>query len=454
MYKMFKTAYKTIYRIQTIDEALEFQLKDDETDMYLYLIDIYDVLLNAALGHDDIPDDKLIKQRNKMHAYLMKHFHRLYVPIPGRLYGWAHNMLIYIIIMTMVEMQYRSEYPEIPLDVHNFCVKNRIRMYQDRDTKTWKMSTWLDMLDVMSLRWRNIEPCRELYELLEIIWRVSAKMTIFMHGEETLDMEDYVDVIVINDEASNYFRSNELGVMAGLARYYWFQQTLIQYTRWPEEVIPVQNVDDTNWLQWIEVEKKHIFTRRFRDGVADFMWNIIINYGDHAIGAHDQLGDEVSNYAILYMRWPAGLPTSLSRICTYKEYEDMIASDSIREILYARMVHAHFRSNYDVDFLKVFTVWEADMNRHMTGIERSPVPLILIRFWKYDVYFRGKIYKHPEGRTFKHAFIVWLTILKTKCGGICFNSMDFNPTVESMLEEKKVVNNERELGGFFDLQDD
>ena len=32
--------------------------------------------------------------------------------------------------------------------------------------------------------------------------------------------------------------------------------------------------------------------------------------------------------------------------------------------------------------------------------------------------------------------------------------MDFNPTIEGMLEEKKVVNNERELGQFFDLQDD
>ena len=451
---MFKTPYKTIYRIQTIDEALEFDLQTDETDMYLYLIDMYDVLLNAALGEEEIPEKKLIRQRKKVHSYLMKHFHRLYTPIPGRLYGWSHNMLLYVLIMTMVEMQYLSEYPSIPEEVHNYCVKNRIRMYEDRDTSTWKMHTWLDMLDIMSLRWRNLLPCNELNDLLEIMWRVSAKMVIFMHGKETLNMETYTDPIVLENEVSDYVRSNVTAIIAGLSRYYWFHQTIYQYERWPDAQIQSLPMEKTNWLQWIEVEKRHIFTRRFRDGVASFMWNVIINYGDHAIASHDQLGDEVSNYAALYMRFPAGLPTSLSRICTYKEYDDMMASNSIRNILHAKLIHAHFRSQYDVDFLKVFTVWEPYIHKHLLAIDRSQVPLILNRFWRFHVIFRGKIYKHPEGEEFKHAFVTWLCVLREKCRGICFGSMDFNPTIEAMLEEKKIVNNERDLGQFFDLQDD
>lgn len=454
---MFKTPYRTLYRIQTIDEALEFELKEDETDMYLYLIDMYDVLLNAALGRTEIRDSKLKKQRGKVHMYLMKHFHRLYTPIPGRLYGWAHNMLIYVILLTMIEMEHKSEYAKIPEDVHEYCVKHKLRMYQDRDTKTWKMHTWLDMLDVLSFRWKTLLPSHTLAKLLEIMWRVSAKMTIFMHGSETLNMESYTEPIIMDDKVSNYVRSNVLSVIAGLSRYYWFHQTIYQYTRWKDADVSslnLPNVNDTNWEQWIEVEKKHIFTRRFRDGVADFMWNIIINYGDHAIGSHDQLGDEVSNYAVLYMRFPAGLPTGLNRTLTYKEYEDMVESDSIREILHAKMINAHFRSHYDIDFMKVFTVWEPDMHKHIKAIERSMVPLIIHRFWRYHVFYRGKVYKHPEGETFKHAFITWLSLLRKHLSGRCFNSMDFNLTIESMLDEKEVVNNERDLGQFFDLQDD
>jgi hypothetical protein len=449
---MFNTPYKTLFRVQTIDEALEFEIKRDECDMYLYLIDLYDVLLNAAINGDDIPSDKIIRQRNKVHAYLMQHFHRLYLPIPGRLYGWSHNMLLYVIILTMVEMQHKSEYPVISDRVHRYCVKNRIRMYEEKECEAWRLHTYLDMLDVMALRWRNLLPCDELNELLEIMWRVSAKMTIFMHTDTVLNLEDYVDPIIIKDQVSNYVRLNVTGIIAGLSRYYWFNQTITQYTQWDEEHVDIQPV--TNWQQWIEIEKKHLITRRFRDSISDFLWNIIINYGDHAIAAHDQLGDQVSNYACLYMRFPAQVPTGLSRICTYKDYEDMVESDSIREVLFAKMIHQHFRSNYDVDFMKTFMVWEPYMWKHIRGIEQSPVPLILNRFYRFHVFYRGKIYKHPEGEGMQHAFIVWLTILRNKCGGVCFNSMDFNPTIESMLDKKEIVNNDRELGVFFDLQDD
>lgn len=451
---MFKTPYKTIYRIQTVDEALEFDLQTDETDMYLYLIDMYDVLLNAALGGEEIPEKKLIRQRKKVHTYLMKHFHRLYTPIPGRLYGWSHNMLLFVLILTMVEMQYVSEYPDLSDEVHAYCVKHKLRMYEDRDTSKWKMHTWLDMFDVMSLRWRNLLPCDELDELLEIMWRVSAKMVIFMHGKETLNMESYTDPIVLEDELSDYVRTNVTAIIAGLSRYYWFHQTIYQYQRWPDATMQTVPMDRTNWLQWIDIEKRHIFTRRFRDGVASFLWSVIINYGDHSIASHDQLGDEVSNYAALYIRFPSGVPTGLSRICTYKEYDDMVASDSIRNVLHAKLIHAHFRSQYDVDFLKVFTVWEPHIHKHLLAIDRSQVPLIINRFWRFHVIFRGAVYKHPDGEEFRHAFVMWLSILKEKCRGVCFGCMDFNPTIESMLEAKKIVNNERDLGQFFDLQDD
>ena len=444
---MFKTPYKSIYRIQTIEEALEFELKTDETDMYLYLIDMYDVLLNNAIGKYDIPKHKLIKQRQKMHNYLMKHFHRLYTPIPGRLHGWAHNMLVYVVLLTIIELQYDSEYPVIPDTVHEYCVKHRIRMYKDRNTKSWKMSTWLDMLDVVSLRWRKLLPCDTLKELLEILWRVSAKMLLFMYSQEIMDM--YYEPVT-----EDYLKASPVGVVAGLSRYYWFHQTIYQYEKWPLEEGNAPPLSSTNWDTWITIEKKHIFSRRFRDGVTDFLWNHIINYGDHAIGSHDQLGDEVSNYAVLYMRFPANVPTSLSKICTYKEYEDMLASDSIRDILYLKMIHAHFRSHYDIDFTKIFTVWEPTIHKHIKGIERSPVPLIISRYWRYHVYYKGKTYKHPEGESFPHAFVLWLKMLREHLDGVCFQAMDFNLTIQSILDEKKVVDNTREMGTFFDLEDD
>lgn len=443
---MFKTPYKSVYRIQTIEEALEFDIQTDETDMYLYLIDMYDVLLNSAISKEDIPNEQLVKQREKIHIYLMKHFHRLYTPIPGRLPGWAHNMLVYVVLLTIIEMQYDYEYPVISDRVHQFCVTHRLRMYKSRNTKEWKMSTWLDMMDVISLHWKHLLPSNELKELLEIIWRISAKMLLFMYDDTVMDMERYTEPVT-----DTYLKASPLGVVAGLGRYYWFHQTIYQYEKWPVQDYGSSGMG--NWEDWIVVEKKHIFSRRFRDNLADFLWNHIINYGDHAIGSHDQLGDEVSNYAVLYMRFPANVPTSLSKICTYQDYEDMVASNSIRDILYLKMVHAHFRSHYDIDFTKLFTVWEPNIHKHMKGIERSPVPLIMCRYWRYHVYFKGKTYRH-DGESFPHAFVLWLIILRKELNGVCFQAMDFNLTIQSMLDEKKVVDNTREMGTFFDLPED
>ena len=455
---MFKTPYKTIYRIHTIEEALEFNLPKDKTDMYLYLIDTYDVLLSAAIGSTpDIPKDKIQKCRKKIHAYFMDNFHSMYIPIPGRLYGWTHTMLIYVILLTLIEMEYTSEYPKIPEHIHKFCVENRIRMYKDRDTKTWKLHTYLDMMDVISFRWSKLTPCSELNELLEVIYRYSAKINLFMHGEELMNMEDYIEPVIINDEESDYVKATAQLVMAGMARYYWFHQMIKQWVQWKDasnEGIEYPNLETSNWLQFLEGEKKHMITRRFRDGVADFVWDRLINIGDHAIGAHDQLGDEVSNYGMLYVRFPAQLPTGLSRLCTYKEYEDIVQSSHLRDILHCKLVHAHFRAAYDIDFIKIFTVWDISMHAHFNAIDKCPVPLIFVRFKRYHCYYNGEIYKHPDGHTFPHAFITWCYILRKFCDCACFNSMDFTPTVEALLDKKEVVNNTRDLGAFFDLTDD
>lgn len=289
-----------------------------------------------------------------------------------------------------------------------------------------------------------------------VIYRYSAKMNLFMHGEETMNMEDYVDPIIINDEVSNYVKATAQLVMAGMARYYWFHQHIKEWFYWEDatEQIEYPVLETSNWEQFLEGEKKHMITRRFRDGVADFLWDRIINIGDHAIGAHDQLGDEVSNYGMLYVRFPAQVPTNLSRLCTYKEYEDIIKSNHVRDILYCKLVHAHFRSAYDIDFIKVFTVWDINMHAHFDGIDKCPVPLIFIRFKKYHVYYKGKIYKHPGGHSFPHAFLIWCVLLRKYCDCKCFNSMDFTLTVEALLDKKEVVNNTRDLGAFFDLTDD
>ena len=451
---MFKTPYKSLYRIQNITEALRFEIKDDMTDMYLYLIDVYDVLLNAALGKEEIDLREIVRQRQKLHDYLLTNYHKLHAPIPGRLYGWTHSMLLYVIILTTVELQYQSEYPEIPEHVHQYCIRHRLRMYDDTNTKTWKLHTYLDMMDVLSLRWRNLDPVGpsgSLQELLEIMWRVSAKMSLFVQSEKVMNMEKY------RDPVGKAFRGNALCLVAGVSRYYWFHQSMSQLTKWregPLATLAVRKIKDTNWVDWIENEKRHLLTRRFRDNLIESVWPQMLNFGDHALGSHDQLGDKVSIFTAVYQRFPAAVPSKVQKNCTYNDYDDIVKLDSVREILHLKLIHAHFKSMYDINFTKLFTVGERNIYKHISAIRRSTVPVILNMYWKYYVCFRGRLYTNPEGVSVKHAFVLWLSILNKKCKGICFQKFDFNPTIELLFHEKSTVDNKREIGHFIDLEDE
>lgn len=451
---MFKTPYKSLYRIQNITEALRFEIKDDMTDMYLYLIDVYDVLLNAALGKEEVDIRQLVRQRMKLHEYMLKYYHKLHAPIPGRLYGYTHSMLLYVIILTTVELQHQSEHPIIPEHVHQYCIRHRLRMYEDTDTETWKLHTYLDMLDVISLRWKHLDPSGpsgSLQELLEIMWRVSAKFSLFVQPERKMDMEKY------RDPVGKAYRANALCLVAGVSRYYWFHQTMVQYTKWregPLDALAVRKIKDTNWIDWIENEKRHLLTRRFRDHLIECVWPQLLNFGDHGLGSHDQLGDTVSLYGTIHQRFPSALPTKVQQLCTYKDYDEIIKMDCIKEILHLRLIHAHFKSMYDVNFTKMFTVGERNIHKHIDAIRRSSVPVILNMYWKYYVCFRGRLYTNPEGTSVKHAFVLWLSILNKKCKGICFQKLDFNPTIELLFHEKSKIDNKREMGHFIDLEDE
>ena len=51
-----RSAYKTLYRVHTIEEALAYEIPKDPADLFLYYIDTYDVLslqTNYQCVHQD-----------------------------------------------------------------------------------------------------------------------------------------------------------------------------------------------------------------------------------------------------------------------------------------------------------------------------------------------------------------------------------------------------------------
>ena len=452
---MYRTQYKTLYRVHTIEEALAYEIPKHRTDLFLYMIDVYDVLLSVASNQLPMPSKLMLRQlRTKFSTCILKNYHRMYQPIPGALLGWTESMLMWIILLSIIDIQHWGSTMELTPKVMAWVKKHAVRMFEDPDLTTWSLDTVVSQLDCLCLKWHELEPCEELESFLEIMWRFAARFCLRIHTKDVINLENYMEDIPNMVKV----RLTPDGIMLFLSRFYWFHHMIYLRDKWKTicnyDVYAFPKLEDTNWETWIKHEKRHFVTRRFRDGICEWMWDKLILFGDQEIASHDQLGDEVSAFTCMYARFPAGLVSLWQRILTYKEYEEIIQCKAIKNYAHLHMVQAHFSAVYNVSFLKYFFIYDKIIHKHESAISKASTPLIIYWYHKFVCYFHGKVYEHPEGTEMKHAFIMWCYILRKECGGKCYDSMDFNVVCEQMLDQAEVVNNDRIIEGFFTLEDD
>ena len=451
---MFKTPYKSLFRIHTMKEAIDLEIPKSNTDLFLYLIDTYDVLLSISSGQLPSPlPTQLVDLREKFASHLLKHYHKMYIPIPGAVLGWTESMLMYVVMLSVIEIQHINSPMELPVVLREWIRENKLRMYEDFDLTTWSLDTVCSQLDCLALRWEYLEPSKNLTDFLEIMWRFAARFILRLHTKDVINVENYQEDI----HNQVRVRLTQDGIIAFLSRWYWFNHMLELRARWviiknPDFVVP--SLEISNWTSWITHEKRHFITRRFRDGIASWMWDKMILFGDQEIAAHDQLGDDVSAFTCMYARFPAGLVSLWQRILTYKTYEEIIECRALKQFAWLHMINSHFSSVYNVGFLKYFFIDEKNFHKHINAITKASTPIIFYWYNKFYVYFHGKVYQHPDGVSVGHAFVLWCFMLRKECNGLCYDSMDFNQVCAQILDKQEVVNNDREVSGFFTLEDD
>lgn len=449
---MLKTPYKSIYRVHNIEEAVEFDIGKGRTDMLLYFIDLYDVLLSIKSGTVDKPSlQQILELRMKCTEYLLEHYHELYKPIPGVLLGWTSSLLLFVIILHLIHLQYEGT--DIFLSDKNkaYIKEHRLRIYTFPEPEEWCLATFVSLMDVIAFRWKKLTPDDQLKEILEVCWRLAGRFMLQMHSKIVLNVESFVETI---KSKPDHARLSEKAMIMCMSRFYWFTSTLNYVRRWrkaPNVFAP--SVDSTTWAKFIVNEKRHFVTRRFRDGILNVLFDKIILYGDKEIASHNQLGEDVSSMTCLYQRAPAGQLNKLQKSITYDDYEDIIKNAPIKPWVWLVMINQHFQNTYNVKFLSFFFISEEKMHKHLKAVERSTVPLIFYRFNGFDCFFEGRIYQHPDGRNIEHAFILWCYMIRSKCNSRAF-TMDFTPLLEKLLDVAVEVDNSRDIDGMFQLEDD
>ncbi len=412
---MYKTIYRSAFRVRTIQEAIQMDIPSKPTEMFLWLIDVYDLIMK---GHQSPALCKKIKK------FLIKNYKSLHVPIPGCLLGWTHSMFVFVIYLHLLTPSY--EFSEA------YVKRHRLRLYENPDPQTWSWDTYSSMLDLISLKWDDLPQTFELEQLLLVLWSLAKKFCLFIHTKDVLSVDNHTYRVA---KTKYHVRLSPEAIVSILSRFVGFQ--FHGYT-----VVDVQ-VGENNIDHFLTLEKRHLVSRKFRENLCSWMWDHVILIGDKDIASHDQLGENVSSFTCLFKRNPAGQITNMQRVMTYSPYEEI--TDVLREFLHLHFIEQHFLSVYNISFLKFFVVF--DIFKHEKNIKKCQVPLVLKLQGKYHVHFHNTVYR---GGTIGAAFVVWLFMIKTYLQSKPYN-MDFSLLTQMMFES---LSDEETVEGYYTLHDE
>lgn len=414
-YEMYKTVYQSTSRVHTIEEAIKIDISENPTDLFLWMIDVYQLVID---GH------RSPVLCNKVKTFLIKNYRKLHVPIPGCLLGWTHSMFLFIIYLHLLEPTYTFS--------HEYVKKNKLRLYKYPDPNDWNWDVYCSTLDLVALRWDDLPQTDELAQFLNVLWSLGKKFCLYIHTKDVLSVDNHTYDVA---KTKYHVRLSPEAIVSILSRFVGFQFH-------PYKILEMK-LPENNIEHFINVEKRHMTSRKFRENVCSWMWDHIILIGDKDIASHDQLGESVSSFTCLFKRNPAGQLTEMQRLMTYAPYEEI--HGKMRQFLHLFFIEQYFQSIYNVSFIKYFVVF--DTFKHHDNIKKCRVPLVLVLNAKYHVYFMDKVY---NGGSVESAFVLWVHMIKLHLDSKPYN-MDFSLLSEQLFES---MSNEESIEGYYTLHDE
>ena len=164
---MYRTQYKTLYRVHTLEEALAYEIQASDGPF-----SVHDRRIRCApiVASNQLPmlSKLMLRQlRTKFSTCILKNYHRMYQPIPGALLGWTESMLMWIILLSIIDIQHWGSTMELTPKVMAWVKKHAVRMFEDPDLTIASNTVVSQLSTVSAWKWHELEPCEEL----ESFWK-------------------------------------------------------------------------------------------------------------------------------------------------------------------------------------------------------------------------------------------------------------------------------------------
>lgn len=430
---MYQSNYKSIFRCHTLVECVNYSLAPpvEKADLFLYLLDTYDILLSHAEGsmvvdeNDDIPYMRLAK---KLEKYAFEEWHTLFDRIPGQLKGWCEGMFVYVCISLCRWLSSKPGCTVIPEDTRMWMKRQKLRSHVSYDTSKYSISELLNALDVFELQWTQFESLTQHVLLyLDALEYRGAWFVTHTAPASLFDIRKHR--IKIGD---NNFQIHPALVYQLYVRFVSLRRSFAQYTMW-DTVPAIAQMPESQWLSFLERENRHLSIRKFRDCIADVTWGNMKRLSDGPRASYNARGSRVSDYQSIAENHPMAIMDKLNHIIAYGKAPELHSNPFVREGLHLQMVHAYFMSTYSVSFRDYFYCSSEKSWKHRKKLAHVVVPIVIERRQRHDVMYKGLIHLVPTG-TFAEAFQLWCLFLRKDYKGILYGSMDFGRLCRTMFD--------------------
>ena len=441
---MYQSNYKSLFRCHTLVESVNYSLVPpvQTADLFLYLLDTYDILLSHADGsmvvdaNDDVPYLRLV---TKLEKYAFEEWETLFERIPGQLKGWCKGMFVYVCISLCRWMASKPGCTVIPDGTRLWMRKHKLRTHSSYDTSTYTVTDLLNALDALEIQWDGFDTLTQ--HVLIYLDALEYRAAWFISHTAPASLFDIRKHRIKLDDTT--FQLHPALVYQLYVRFVALRRSFAQYTMWDTVPAPIE-MPPTQWTEFLERENRHLSIRKFRDRVADVTWENLCRPSDSPRASYNARGSRVSAYQAVAENHPLALLDKLNHIVAYGKPEQVHLHPCVREGLHLQMVHAYFMSTYSVSFKNFFFCSSEKSWRHRKKIPTSIVPIVLERRHRYDVVHRGLVHLVPTG-TFAEAFQMWCVIVRRDHHGILYGSMDFGRLCRTMFDPPKQLQH-RQIG--------
>ena len=429
---MYSSSYQSIFRVHSLHEAHTADLeKISEVDLFLFLLDTYDVLLDDSSLVSDA-DEGYTELITKLEKFCFLNFEKLLSSIPGQMRGFPLGTFVYIVISLARSLSKTSTV--ISDSTRTWMRDNCVRSHLSYDTSDFTVSDLLDALDILELNWNRFELLTS--ELLNYINTLEARACHFISNFQSGNGLNIAKHRRRYDDEGRY-QISSAHIFELYVRFISMKRSFAHYTMFDTVPAP-QQLPQNRWDVFIDQENRHLTIRKFRDVVSDSVWDNLVRISDMYRASYAVRGSKVSAYQAIAVNRPLNVLDKLSSFISYGKPDELHANLHVVEALNLNLIHAYFMSTFSISFLNYFFCSEEKSWNHRDQLKTATVPLILERRKRYDVLYRGVVHLTPNG-SISDAFVYWLLLVRRDFNGILYGSMDFNKLCSFVLDNTKLV---------------